>query len=222
MNEVNPLTTFYLIRHGTTDGNAMGRFQGALDLPLNQLGLAQARCLGERFETVSIDFLYASPLIRAVQTAQGLRGAKDLPISIEAGLSEVNGGRIEGQLIQTINEEYPNLMYTFRYDLPNFAAPDGETTREVYDRMVRTVQTIIRRHPGKTIACVSHGFAIQTFLCYAQGIPFESMTQCILPNTAVCRFVFDAPDQLPVVDFIGDDSHLPEALHFEQPKSFRA
>lgn len=215
------MTVFYLIRHGTTDANASGRFQGSLDLPLNAIGLKQAAYLGERFKNIPIDFLYASPLTRAVQTAKGLRGnVHRLPISIEKDLVEVDGGLIEGKLISEIDAVYPGLMETFRTDLPHFDSPEGESTRDVYNRMVSVINRIVTRHPGKTIACVSHGFAIQTFLCWAEGTPFEQMRQHILGNTGVCRFIFNG-NALPQIDYIGDESHLPDDLHFAQPGGFR-
>ena len=58
------MTTLYLIRHGTTDANANGIFQGVLDLPLNDLGLKQAQALGERFKDIDVDVLYCTPLQR--------------------------------------------------------------------------------------------------------------------------------------------------------------
>lgn len=212
-------TTLYLIRHGTTDNNIDGRFQGSLDAPLNAQGLAQARCLGARFKDIALDQIYTSPLTRARQTAEGLRGNKPIALLSMRGLMEIDGGRMEGLTVAENNEKFPGLIDIFKHNPPAFAAPGGETTRQVYDRMVKTIQTIVARHPGKTIACVSHGFAIQTFLCWAYKTPFNQMTQHILSNTGVCRFTFDAPDQC-VIDFVGDDSHLPDDLKCAQPKGF--
>ena len=183
------MTTLYLIRHGTTDANANGIFQGVLDLPLNDLGLKQARALGERFKDIDVDVLYCTPLQRTRQTAEGLRGDKDLPILVEPGI-------------------------------PNFQAPGGESTRDVYDRVTSALTRIVAENAGKTIACISHGFAIQTFLWYAKGLPFEEMEQQILRNTAVCKFIFDSDNQLEIA-YINDDRHLSEDLKCEQPPEFR-
>lgn len=91
------MTTLYLIRHGTTDANANGIFQGVLDLPLNELGLRQAEALGKRFENIELDALYCTPLTRTRQTAEGLRGSKELPILVEPGIIEVDGGLMEAK-----------------------------------------------------------------------------------------------------------------------------
>ncbi|MDO4288935.1 MAG: histidine phosphatase family protein [Eubacterium sp.] len=213
------ITTLYLIRHGTTDNNIDGRFQGSLDAPLNAQGLAQAKCLGERFSDIPIDQIYTSPLIRAVQTADGLRGDKPIALLSMKGLMEIDGGAMEGLTVAENDEKFPGLMDTFRTNPPAFSAPGGETTRQVYDRMVKTIQTIVARHPGKTIACVSHGFAIQTFLCWAHKTPFDAMAQHILNNTGVCQFTFDDAGRC-TIGFIGDDSHLPEELKCTQPRGF--
>ena len=174
------MTTLYLIRHGTTDANANGIFQGVLDLPLNDLGLKQARALGERFKDIDVDVLYCTPLQRTRQTAEGLRGDKDLPILVEPGIVEV----------------------------------------DVYDRVTSALTRIVAENAGKTIACISHGFAIQTFLWYAKGLPFEEMEQQILRNTAVCKFIFDSDNHLEIA-YINDDRHLSEDLKCEQPPEFR-
>ncbi|WP_195268017.1 histidine phosphatase family protein [Eubacterium sp. 1001713B170207_170306_E7] len=214
------MTTLYLIRHGTTDANANGIFQGVLDLPLNALGLRQAEALGKRFEDIDLDVLYCTPLQRTRQTAEGLRGCKELPILVEPGIVEVDGGLMEAKKISVIDEEFPGLMETFKTDLPNFQAPEGESTRDVYDRVTSALTHIVSENAGKTIACISHGFAIQTFLWYAKGLPFEEMQQEILRNTAVCKFVFDEDNRLEIA-YINDDSHLSEDLKCEQPPEFR-
>ncbi|MEG0378112.1 MAG: histidine phosphatase family protein [Eubacterium sp.] len=214
------LTTLYLIRHGTTDNNASGHFQGSLNSPLNSLGFKQAKYLGKRFETIELDAIYTSPLIRARQTAEGLKGNKNLPLIPLDGVVEVDGGKLEGRTIAENDNDFPGLIDQFKYDLPNFSAPDGESTRQVYDRVVDALTQIADENPDKTIACVSHGFAIQTFLCYAQGTAFEDMKQKILRNTAVSKFIFDEDGTIHI-EYIGDDNHLPDDMKCEQPAAFR-
>ena len=178
------------------------------------------RALGERFKDIDVDVLYCTPLQRTRQTAEGLRGDKDLPILVEPGIVEVDGGLMEAKKISVIDEAFPGLMETFKTDLPNFQAPGGESTRDVYDRVTSALTRIVAENAGKTIACISHGFAIQTFLWYAKGLPFEEMEQQILRNTAVCKFIFDSDNQLEIA-YINDDRHLSEDLKCEQPPEFR-
>lgn len=210
------MTTLYLIRHGTTDSNMTGNFQGISDIPLNALGLKQAACLGTRFDSIHLDRIYSSPLERAKQTAKGLCGQKDLAIELAPDLIEVNGGLLEGRTIVENNLDFPGVMDTFKNDIPNFQAPEGENTRQVYDRVTAGIQALIAENKGKTIACVSHGFAIQTFLCYAEGTAFENMQQKIVRNTAVCKFVFDDDGSLHTL-YINDNRHLPEELVYSPP-----
>lgn len=193
-----------------------GNFQGISDIPLNDLGLKQAACLGTRFDTIPLDRIYSSPLKRAVQTAEGLRGQKDLPIALEPDLIEVNGGLLEGRTIVENNIDFPGVMDSFKSDLPNFQAPEGESTRQVYDRVTAILQDLMAKNSGKTIACVSHGFAIQTFLCYAKGIPFKDMPQNIMRNTAVSKFILDDTNTLHI-KYINNNRHLPKALIYSPP-----
>ena len=66
------MTTLYLIRHGTTNSNLAGVFQGSMDVPLNERGLSQAALLARRFEKVHLDKIYVSALQRARQTGEAL------------------------------------------------------------------------------------------------------------------------------------------------------
>lgn len=205
------MTTLYLIRHGITADNIRGVFQGNLNTPLNEQGLAQAACLTQRFAEVPLDLVMTSPLERAVQTAKAVKGHKKIPFLIHKGLIELHGGQLEGQTTGYMHEHFPEVMYNFEHHPARFDPPDGESCRHAYDRMVKTIRKIVARNKGRRIACVSHGMAIQAFLSYASGEPFEDMQFRILPNTAVCKFNFDSRGQLST-EYLSDDSHLPEEL----------
>ena len=169
------MTTLYLIRHGTTDSNLAGVFQGKLDTSLNERGMEQARLLAQRFAGVHLDRVYVSALQRA---------------------------------------QFRVAFRQFELVVAHFQAPGGESTRQVYERMERAIDQIVGENPGGTVAVVSHGFTIQTYLNKAQGRPYEQMERCIVGNTAVSKFEYEGAG-LPRVVYINDQSHLPEPLRFD-------
>lgn len=97
-----PATEIYLIRHGQTDYNRQFRLQGRSDIPLNRLGLAQARAAHEALRGVHFDAVYASPLRRAVDTACIVSGWPEEKIELDPRLIEIGFGIWEGSDFRTL------------------------------------------------------------------------------------------------------------------------
>jgi|GEM_PF-132056 len=201
-------TTLYIIRHGTTDYNIKMRFQGRGNIPLNEQGKAQAAFLTPYFEDIPIDVAYSSPLLRAQQTMLGVLGKRQMNIHLEEDIIEIDGGDIEGKYFPECD---PELLDVFENHPGQFKIPGGESAKEVSERVVRGFMKIVKANPGKTIVAVSHGFAIQTWLNYAQGHKIEDMKKQILNNVSVSRFDFDEAFNLSI-NYIGDEHHLPDHL----------
>ncbi len=212
-------TTIYLIRHGTTDSNMTGRFQGSQDIPLNERGLKQAAYLGERFREVPLDGICTSPLIRTLQTTESLKRYHAVEPVIVQDLIELSGGDLEGHTGEENLKSFPEEMENMSKRPALFQAPNGESTRTVYERFTTAVDRIAEENRGKTIAVVSHGFTIQTYINYAKGIPFADMERFIVGNTSVSCFVYDDAGRIEIV-FLDDTSHLPEDLKFDIAPNF--
>lgn len=208
------MTTLYLIRHGTTDSNLAGVFQGCMDTPLNARGLEQAAYLAHRFADVPLDRVYASGLKRAQQTAQAICAVTGLAYTVCPDLNEINLGLLEGRSSADNAQMYPEAIRTLHEAPADFAAPGGESSRQVYDRMCRAIARIVAENPGRTVAVVSHGFSIQTYLSYAEGHPYENLKRFIVGNTAVSKFLYEE-DGAPHPAYVNDQSHLPEGLRFD-------
>lgn len=208
------MTTLYLIRHGTTDSNLAGVFQGCLDTPLNARGLEQAAYLGRRFAGAELDRVYVSALKRAQQTAQAICDQTGLGYTVRPDLNEINLGRLEGRSNAENREKYPEAIRTLHDDPAAFQAPGGESSRQVYDRVRRAVAEIVAENPGRTVAVVSHGFSIQTYLNYASGRPYQQLERLIVGNTSVSKFLYEDGELLRT-EYINDQSHLPEGLRFD-------
>ena len=207
-------TTLYIIRHGSTPANTSGLYHGVTDTPLLPLGEEQALKLRERFHHVHLDAVYASPLQRARRTATPMAEDHGLPVIVVPELIEMNGGAIEDVSMEENARRYPELVENMKHHLPLVACPNGETMREVFDRMTATVDRLARENLGRTIAIVSHGAVLQSIWCHLQGRPFEALERHMVHNTAVSKAVYHS-DGGYTPEYIGDISHLPDELQFQ-------
>jgi broad specificity phosphatase PhoE len=97
-----PRRNFYFLRHGQTAWNVEGRFQGHSDIPLNEVGLAQARDAAKILARCPIDLIVASPLIRARRTAEVVSEALDRPLLLDDELKERHFGALEGLVVNEV------------------------------------------------------------------------------------------------------------------------
>ena len=115
-----PATEIYLIRHGQTDYNRQFRLQGRSDIPLNRLGLAQARAAHEALRGVHFDAVYASPLRRAVDTACIVSGWPEEKIELDPRLIEIGFGIWEGSDFRTLGKFLFSLIMNTLQTLRGF------------------------------------------------------------------------------------------------------
>lgn len=203
------MTRIYLVRHAKSIGNTNRIFQGRSDLGLSVEGQAQLPQLAERFREIHLDKIYASPLLRAVQTAQGVNHYHNLPIETDEGLCEINAGLWEMQPFEELPVRFPKEWQLWTEDVPHFEAPQGESICQVKERISRAIDHIAEENQGKTLAIVSHGCALRCYLCHAYGIPLERIAEIPLPtNTSVSCVVYHQNGIR--VEWIDRLSHLEE------------
>jgi broad specificity phosphatase PhoE len=162
-------TTFYLIRHGETDWNVNGVWQGHADIPLNQLGQTQARRLAERLREHGprFDAIYSSDLQRAWETARAIAAAIEVEPLPLTDLREINIGAWSGRTNAQIMVEDRDLYERIRSgeDVPR--GGDGERFLDVYTRAVGVAERLASAHPGATLALVTHGGVVRALLLHA-------------------------------------------------------
>ncbi len=203
------MSIVYLIRHGQTDYNQEGRWQGQMPIALNALGREQARRVANRLSCEPIVAVYPSDLPRAAETAEILAAGLGVPLSLDRRLREVCVGEWEGLLGDEVRARYPaeyQRWITLREGRPGGAS--GEEYGECQGRMVEAVDEIAGRHASRVIAVVSHGFAIKTFLAHCLGLPPAGMARFAGgENTAISTVQYrdGAP---PRVLRLNDDAHL--------------
>ena len=176
----------YLIRHGETNLNRDGCFQGqGLNPPLNEKGIQQAKDLSLVMKFLEIDAVYTSPLTRACQTAEAVAADKKIPLIKDERLLEANLGIAEGKLKKVIEERMPSAYHKWR-DLSNwdFAFDKGETRRQVLNRFMDFVKDT-ENGDYKSIAVVTHAGVLRSFLA-SQGI-----MQSKISNTEIIHCVYE-------------------------------
>ena len=199
-------TTLYLVRHGETDANVSGIWQGSTDSPLNERGLAQARALARRVarEQLPISVIYSSPLRRARQTAEMVAKALgDLPIILDSGLAEYHLGEWEGLSYQQLKDD--KRLWARMAENPDFIPPGGESARQFATRLLTSFQTIIRQNAGERVMVVGHGGALATaisMLLHQDGLHWR---QYQMLNASLSKLVFDPA---PRLESFSDVSHL--------------
>jgi probable phosphoglycerate mutase len=181
------MTDFVFIRHGETDWNRQQRWQGHADIPLNEVGLAQAARLGERLAGERADMLVSSDLTRARQTAQPLAEAWQATPVLESGFREQGFGIFEGLDAPTIKAQHADLWVRWLEHSADFAPPGGESLRQFHARVIAAVQAAAERHPGRTLVVVTHGGVLDMLWRTVHGLPLDGLRACEIPNTGINR-----------------------------------
>lgn len=175
----------YLVRHGETNWNAVGKFQGHSDVPLSEVGRRQAARLAQYLKNIKIDVVLASDLKRALETAQIVSGKPADEIITDLNLREINFGHWEGLTYDEINASYGEILQKWRKEPLNTRIPGGEVFSEVAERTTAAVQKIIDQYPNKNVLVVSHGAAIRAIICSIMGIDLNKLWRMYLDNCSL-------------------------------------
>lgn len=179
--------SFYLIRHGETDWNRKTkRLQGHTDIPLNEIGRAQAQSLGPLIQDLGITRFVSSDLSRAHETAKIIAGG--LPITTDPRLREVKLGSVEGLAPDAVDAQYGadfrRNWGSNHEDYRHMKFPDGESRHEVIVRAYAAIHDALDLYPKDVLAFVAHGFLIRS-LAFEKK---EIATDYFVPNCAVAPF----------------------------------
>jgi broad specificity phosphatase PhoE len=172
-----------LIRHGATEWNRDGRWQGQTDVPLSAAGRAQAARLARRLqaEGARFDALYASDQKRARETAAILGGALGLTPAAAPALREIDLGHWAGHTKEEIARLYPEEWGRLEAggDIPRGG---GETFAGFQARILAWLLPTAARHAGQSVAVVTHGGVIRAVLLHARGLEWSQRR--LIPSIA--------------------------------------
>ncbi len=153
-----------LIRHGQTDWNVAGRWQGFEPVPLNPEGYEQARLLADHLRNRPISAIYSSDLPRAFQTASVIGECVGVQPYADPLWREFNLGIFQGFTTDELKVHYAQEWTAFHHDYWNYQIPAGESRRELQDRGYRAWEQMVAAAPGPEVVVLSHGGTIRMLL----------------------------------------------------------
>ena len=191
------MTEMWLVRHGQTDWNLRGIYQGQSDIPLNETGIAQARELAASLSGTRFDAIYSSDLSRAVHTASLIAEVLGLPVNTDPRLREINQGVWEGQTIEAVREKYrPDFSRNPKY-ISTPRAEGAESLEQVVRRMVAAANEYHNKHNDGRLLLSTHGLSAAALYAVARQIPLVDVVRHIPENGQPLLIRIDTPLQLP-------------------------
>ena len=179
------MTKIILLRHGETEWNRLGKYQGQSDIALSEKGRCQAQTLAAHFPVRTLQAAYASDLQRAMETARVATSSFGCTVTAEPRLREVNFGDWEGLTYAQISAGWPEAMEKF-FQLPDLLEiPHGETFAEVQQRAMAALEEIAAAHEGATVLAAAHGAVNRTILAGVLHMPLRYIWSLRQDNTAV-------------------------------------
>ena len=176
------MPSIILIRHGETDWNIEGRYQGQADPPLNTQGLLQAQELVHKLENVGIQVLYTSPLQRTKQTADILASNLMVPVIDEPRLMEIHQGDWQTRLRSEIESLYPQLFSNWESNPWEVSPPGGEHLSQVQARVYQAVDDILLSQSHQIVGLVTHRIPIALIKVRYQNMDPDIVRTIHLPN----------------------------------------
>ena len=199
-----------LVRHGQTEWNAGGRYQGQSNVALSDTGRKQARFLAERFPVRQLDAIYTSDLDRAKETAECVGKRLGLTVCQEIAFRELSFGDWEGLTYQEISSRWPEEAEKLFTAPDELVIPHGETFRDLQKRALDKIYSLYEKHIDQTVAVFAHGAINKTILAGLMHIPLHYLWSLRQDNTAVNILRLD--DGYVMVELINSTSHLGEDM----------
>jgi len=174
----------YLVRHGHIDTGEEKRYIGQTNLPLDALGLEQAHSLSDYFQSIPLDAVFTSPLMRCVQTTQ-----KITPFYHEVeAFREINMGAWENRPLREIKAHDPQAFEERGQNIEHFTPPKGESFSTLSKRVLEAFHRLTQNHDG-TLLIVAHAGVNRVILRHILGIDFADIFKIEQPYACVNELV---------------------------------
>ena len=198
--------TIYIVRHGQTEWNILGKTQGHGNSDLTAKGVEQAELLANSMVKYPVDYIYSSDLGRAYQTAEIIGNKLNIEVQKTEALREMNFGTWEGRLIKDIIEEDPALYRQWRNEPHLARIPQAETLDQIKERTDAFIKEINEKYDGKHIVLVTHSLCARIMLLSFLNSSVENIYRLNQGNTALN--IVELRDYGPVVMKMNDTTHI--------------
>jgi len=149
------MTQLVLVCHGQTDWDKEKRVQGALDIPLNDVGKKEAQEISDKLSKFKISAVYSSPVACSFSTASEIAAPHKLKVKKADNLKELNQGFWQGLRLSDVKRRYKKQYNTWKISPAFGQPPKGESGKDAYDRAVCAAHKIIDKHRDETVCVVS-------------------------------------------------------------------
>jgi broad specificity phosphatase PhoE len=174
------LQTIDLLRHGDT---GMRGFRGQLDDALSDTGWTQMRTAVLEGQW---DAIVSSPLQRCADFARELATQRELPLHLEARLSEYHFGDWQDLPLERIAEHDAEALAKFWAD-PVASPPPGAESLAMFEARIRAGMDALARLPQRRVLLVTHGGVIRLLHCLRQGLELKEMSSVDVPHASLHR-----------------------------------
>ena len=197
-----------MVRHGESEANRHNVFAGHFDADLQDRGLLQANKTAEFVAAnYKIDKIYASDLKRAFKTGKAVADRLGIEPIPDCRLREISAGKWEGMRFDDIMATYTEAYTVWRTDLGNARCTDGESTRELGERILSALSDIAEQNDGKTVLIATHATPVRAMQTYCTFGDFGKMQEIKwVSNASVSEFFYE--DGKFTCGKIGQDEHL--------------
>lgn len=200
----------FLTRHGQTDWNIAGRYQGQSDIPLNQTGQLQAEQIAKRLSTETIHAIYSSDLSRAKDTASKIRNlqGQSPAFQIDSRWRELSFGDWEGMTYKEMSAHSPELFSKWMVNPKDTSTPNGETLVQLAERVKAAFDEIKNNHQDQTVLVVGHSGSLQTLLAVTLGVDLNRYWQFRVGQASLSEL--NVVEDSVVLNLLNDITHLQE------------
>jgi len=195
-----------LVRHGETEWNRTGRYQGFARTSLNEHGRWQAEQVARRLANWEIDAIYTSDLPRAYQTAEPIARRLRMPFNTTVALRELDVGEWEGLTVPEIQVEHAENWDACLVDPIRTRLTGGESFAELAERVEVAFHQWQVQHAGQVVLAVTHGGPIQVLVCTILGLPLRFRRRLRIGNTSITTLAHHNGQWS--LDTLNDTAHL--------------
>ncbi|AKL95400.1 fructose-2,6-bisphosphatase [Clostridium aceticum] len=196
----------YIVRHGETNWNLLGKTQGIQDSELTKKGLIQAHLLADRLLKENIEIIYTSYLNRAKSTAMIIKSQLKVPCYYEEGLNEMNFGKWEGLTHEEILQSYPKEFKKWRNFPQEASIPEGEDLKFAQKRIVKFVEKLLITTEKNRILLISHSTIIKLLLLHVLNMDLSNYYRLKQDNCSIN--IIDYREYGPVLLQYNDTCHI--------------
>ncbi len=200
-------TRIYMVRHGATELTAEDRFAGSTDVPLSDEGRDQIAELAERLRCDKLDAVYASPMVRTLETARIISSPHGLEPRPEPGLREIDYGRWEGRTRDELESEHAEEYDAWQEDPLTVAPQGGESGVQVLARALPVLRRVVQNHRRRSVLLVYHKGTIRLLISSLLGFDGRGYRDRLDQSPGALNILDFTSDVRARLRLLNDSSH---------------